>query len=377
VAGVVQRRPDLGDRAAGALLGLAVGVVEADAPDADTLLARLLRAAEVVAHGTPDRRELVEPGADATQALAITTPLALAHLQDEPGLVRALAPVVQRAAGLSDVARWGVAIQRAVRDAQLDGTLGRASGRERELTAADVASLLAAAASGPDPAVGTPLAGALAGGRWGASAVPFAARRGLDRRAPRLSGRLVRLGMLAVNAGAPVEEAWPLVPMLAGPRLGQAPFLHELAEDPGVVLGNRAALPDAVAQVDAVVSLCLVDADEVPGHLEHHEVVLVDRADAAANPNLSLVLADTAAAITTLRDEGKRVLVHCLAGRSRTPTVVAAYLAARTGLTGPEAFARVAPQVPHPDPLNRAFQAALEQLTPATRDGLGRGTPDR
>lgn len=363
---LLQRRPDLGDRAAGALLGLAVGARQAGGPQVEATLEALVRAAGPVAHGPADVAGLATPGGEAARALAVTVPLALAHLHDEPALVRDARALTaaQRLDGpvADEVVRWGLAVGRAVRDARDDGVLTRVTGQRRALTAADLGPLVTAAASRSDAALAAPLVGALAGGRWGATAVPFAQRRALDRRAPRLAGRLTRLAMLAANSGRAVEEAWPLVPMLAGPRLGQAPFLRELAEDPGVVLGNLTALPTAVGDVDAVVSLCLVDPGAVPDDVEHLEVALVDRADAAANPNLSLLLADTAAAIAVLRDEGRRVLVHCLAGRSRTPTVVAAYLARRAGLSGREAFARVAAQVPHPDPLNRAFQEALDRI---------------
>ena len=362
---LLQRRPDVGDRAAGALLGLALGIHLEAGPDAAARIATLEHAAEIAAHGVHVVDALAGHGA----THLVMGPLALAHLgDDEAGLARAardLAVVRHLDEALAEeLVAWAVAVRRAVRDVRLDARLERLAGRRDELVASDLVPLVTLAARPDGPPGSAATIGALAGGRWGASAMPFAWRRSLDHHTPRLAGRLVRRAMLAVNGGAPVEEAWPLVPMLAGPRLGQAPFLHELDEDPGVVLGNRAALPDAIPEVDAVVSLCLVDSQEVPAHLEHHEVVLVDRADAAANPNLPLVLADTAEAIATLRDEGKRVFVHCLAGRSRLPTAVAAYLARRAGLRGPEAFARVAAQVPHPDPLNRAFQQALERIGP-------------
>ena len=361
---LLQRRPDVGDRAAGALLGLALGVHLEAGPDASAQLTLLEHGAEVAVRGAPEVDDLAASGSPEP----VLVPLALAHLDDEPGLVRALRGVAVARHLDETVAEDLVArclgVQRVVRDARLDVRLQRMAGPRDDLGASDLVPLVTLAARPDGPPGSAATIGALAGGRWGASAMPFAWRRSLDHHTPRLAGRLVRRAMLAVNGGAPVEEAWPLVPMLAGPRLGQAPFLHELDEDPGVVLGNRAALPDAIPEVDAVVSLCLVDSQEVPAHLEHHEVVLVDRADAAANPNLPLVLADTAEAIATLRDEGKRVFVHCLAGRSRLPTAVAAYLARRAGLRGPEAFARVAAQVPHPDPLNRAFQQALERIGP-------------
>ena len=39
------------------------------------------------------------------------------------------------------------------------------------------------------------------------------------------------------------------------------------------------------------------------------------------NPNLEFVLDDAARTVKALRDEGKVVLLHCVEGRSRTPSV--------------------------------------------------------
>jgi hypothetical protein len=63
-----------------------------------------------------------------------------------------------------------------------------------------------------------------------------------------------------------------------------------------------------------------------PWHLgvEHIRVWLID-AGPKSNPNLEFVLDDTARIIQTLRAEGKRVLLHCVEGRSRTPAVAARY----------------------------------------------------
>ena len=46
---------------------------------------------------------------------------------------------------------------------------------------------------------------------------------------------------------------------------------------------------------------------------------------AEANPNLDFVLDDAARTVQALRGEGKRVLLHCVEGRSRTPSVAARY----------------------------------------------------
>jgi ADP-ribosylglycohydrolase len=80
-----------------------------------------------------------------------------------------------------------------------------------------------------------------------------------------------------------------------------------------------------------VVSLCRVGADPIlPGaDVEHVRVWLVD--SQGANANLHYVLDQAARQVLRLRQEGKRVLLHCLAGQSRTPAVAAIYSHLATG----------------------------------------------
>ncbi len=487
---LLRARPDIGDRAAGALLGLAVGdalgapyeggrqpprslemvgSAPGDGPGAgwspgewtdDTSLAICI--AEVTATGTLDEIPIggrfldwfeehgkgIGSGTRAVLSRAIasggpedlsrhaadwlreqprggagngslmrTAPVALANLGDDQAIVRD----ARRISGLThadDLAAeacvlWCVAIDRAVREQRLHGVrdglahlppdrahwwaerLDEAEAREAStfvpngfvvtaLQAAHAAihqtpipdvrparhlqdALTAAVHIGDDTDTVAAIAGQLLGARWGATAVPFRWRRPLHGWPGLHAGDLVRLAQLTVSGGRPADDGWPLVPMLSGYRAGQEPFLAQLPEDPDLLLGNLASLPDAVERVDAVVSLCRVGARDVPPHLEHHEVLLTDRADGLANLNLDTVIDDTVTAITTLREEGKRVFLHCVAGRSRMPTVAAAYLAAREGIGGPEAFERVARVVPHPDTHNRAFQEWLSaQRAPDT-----------
>lgn len=93
---------------------------------------------------------------------------------------------------------------------------------------------------------------------------------------------------------------------------------------------------------------------------------LVDSPDPAANPNLDFVLCDMAAAIRAWRDDGKTVYLHCVAGESRTPTVAAAYLADRLGISGRDALDRLRPVLPSTRP-NGGFLAALDRLWPPGR----------
>lgn len=365
-ASLLQRRPDVGDRAAGALLGLALGATRVGPQAAQDVRARLRHLVEAAGSGTvgvsapggTDPVALTGPTDGIRSAVGwvvLAVPLVLAGLGeggDDPAhRIRELVgqqvddPVVTEAA-----VQWGLALERAVRG----DDRGQASPAAGQVTTA-----LAPAMGSSDVGV---LVDALAGARRGATAVPFARRRALHAQGGPSSGQLVRAALVAVAGGRDAGEAWPMVPMLAGARSGQAPFLRELPGDPGVLLGNLASLPAALAQVEAVVSLCRVGEGAVPDELEHHEVLLLDRADADANPNLEFVLADTARAVATLRAEGRRVVLHCLAGRSRTPSVAAAYLARRDGVCGLEAFERVAACLPHPDPHNRAFQRALARI---------------
>jgi protein-tyrosine phosphatase len=134
--------------------------------------------------------------------------------------------------------------------------------------------------------------------------------------------------------------------------------------DDGLLLGNLAALSEVAGDVDAVVSLCRVGAAQVPPGVEHHEVWLVDRRGAQANPNLDLVVADTVEAVRTLRSEGRRVLLHGAGGRSRTPAIAAAVLADREGLSGRRALEIIGTAMPEHDRHNDTLLAAVERAYP-------------
>jgi nucleoside-diphosphate-sugar epimerase len=95
--------------------------------------------------------------------------------------------------------------------------------------------------------------------------------------------------------------------------------------DDGVLLGNLRLADRWAGDVDAVVSLCRTgtcDFAEV-GRRDHVQVWLVDQSGGNAHPHFAVDQA--ARAVAGLRAEGRRVLVHCAAGRSRTPAVAARY----------------------------------------------------
>lgn len=223
-------------------------------------------------------------------------------------------------------------------------------------------ALEAAVAIGDDTDTVAAIAGGLLGAIWGASAVPFRWRRMLHGWPGRRASDLVRLAVRTAWAGADDLQGWPSLARLPGD--GAAARVVPMPGDEGLLLGNLAAVDEVVGEVDAVVSLCRVGTQQVPADVEHHEVWLVDRPGDDANPNLSFVLADTVEAVRTLRDEGKRVLLHCSGGRSRTPAVAAAVLAERDGLSGHRALKVIGQAIAEQDRHNDTLVRAVEDAYP-------------
>ncbi len=120
--------------------------------------------------------------------------------------------------------------------------------------------------------------------------------------------------------------------------------------------GNLAAADSyAPFRYDTVVSLCrtnVLDADR------HIEVGLIDSARPDQNPNLEFVFADTAAAIDASVRAGRNTYVHCVAGASRTPSVLVAYLSRYCDMRPDAAFAHVAARMPWVSP-NTRFRSVL------------------
>jgi ADP-ribosyl-[dinitrogen reductase] hydrolase len=133
--------------------------------------------------------------------------------------------------------------------------------------------------------------------------------------------------------------------------------------DDGVWLGDIGALQSLPSGVNAVVSLCRVNDDDLPAGIEQIDIRLVDIAEPEANPNLDFVLTDTVRVIEQLRQEGRTVLLHCVACQSRTPTVAALYGARRKGISGELALQAVTDVVPDAWP-NRDFREAIKRLVP-------------
>lgn len=224
-----------------------------------------------------------------------------------------------------------------------------------------VDSLTTAVRIGGDTDTVAAIAGALLGARWGMSAVPFHWRRTLHGW-PGISGRgLEKLAFLAARKGEPGKYGWPIVDNIDYVPLQYGrPALSRHPHDDGVWLASATALDELPEDVHAVVSLCLTGAKQMPAHIEYLNFRLIDESDPTENPNLDFVLLDAARTIAAYREEGKGVLVQCVAGHSRTPAVGIAYSMLR-GVPLDRALPEVCDVLPMANP-NRGFKAALKRL---------------
>jgi ADP-ribosyl-[dinitrogen reductase] hydrolase len=195
------------------------------------------------------------------------------------------------------------------------------------------------------------IAGGLLGATYGASAVPAQWRRLLHGWPGLATRKLVGLSTRIVKEERPFS--YDLVRM--------TPVRHP--HDDGVWLGDVAALQSLPPGVNAVVSLCRVNDDDLPAGVEQIDIRLIDIVGPDANPNLDFVLTDTVRLIEQLRNEGRSVFLHCVACQSRTPTVAALYGARRQGISGLLALEDVTEVLPDSWP-NSDFRKAIKRLAP-------------
>jgi ADP-ribosylglycohydrolase/predicted protein tyrosine phosphatase len=240
-------------------------------------------------------------------------------------------------------------------------------------------ALEAAVRGGHDTDTVAAIAGGLLGAVWGASAVPLAWQRRLHGW-PSLRARdLIRLGLLTATGGQPDSAGWPAAPVFDYADYGAIHTLAAHPHDLGIHLGGVGILDQLPEDVDAVVSLCRLGADQVPAPGvaagDHVEVWLIDRDDSGANPHLAHVLHQAATTVAELRAEGRTVLLHCVQAQSRTPAVAAMYAMLTRGLAADQALADVRRALPGAHP-NDSFVAALHELDPVRqleRRNAGRG----
>nr|WP_083667387.1 ADP-ribosylglycohydrolase family protein [Mycobacterium sp. SP-6446] len=212
-------------------------------------------------------------------------------------------------------------------------------------------ALDAAVRCGNDTDTVAAIAGGLLGAAYGASAVPAQWRRILHGWPGIRSRDLVALATRIVKEDESVSyDLYRMTPV-------QHPH------DDGVLLADVAALQGIPSGVDAVVSLCRVNDDDLPLDVEQIDVRLIDIEGPDANLNLDFVLTDTVRLVEQLRNEGRTVLLHCAACQSRTPTLAALYGALKEGISGAQAMQDITKVLPDASP-NSDFREAIGRLAP-------------
>ena len=193
------------------------------------------------------------------------------------------------------------------------------------------------------------VAGGLAGAVHGIAGIPMRWTSAVHGRVPGTDRlwQLADLHHLAAaldGSTAPPYEA-PETPGLEPREVADGIWAADLD-------GARHSSPDF-----AVVSLCRT------GTRFRHEVqCFAYLTDDDANSELDTVLTDVLDDVAALRADGRRVLVHCFAGQSRTGLVLRAWMRRDQGLSAAEATDVVRRRWPHLSLWNQSFTRALERV---------------
>jgi ADP-ribosyl-[dinitrogen reductase] hydrolase len=197
------------------------------------------------------------------------------------------------------------------------------------------------------------VAGGLAGAVHGMAGIPMRWSSVVHGRVRGFGNRVWRLADLQELAAALDGKDWVHYNPGVIPRIGPTEVL------PGIWAAN---LDGARFSADdfAVVSLCRLGE---PFSHQVHRMAYV--ADNDYNTELDVVLDDVLEDMRALRAEGRKLLVHCHGGASRTGLVLRAWLMRERGMSADEATAHVAERWPHLGLWNASFTAALERLAGA------------
>lgn len=214
-------------------------------------------------------------------------------------------------------------------------------------------ALEAAVRGGHDTDTVACVAGGVLGAMWGQSAVPLQWRRRIFGWPDMVDRDIVELTARVLGV---TDGHWPLVEHQSYESWPHTDAVAIHPFDDGVVMSGSAVAQGARRvpgePIGAIVSLCMVGRSDL-AHFglspeDRVEVRLIDRP--GANPHLQLVVDEAADAIAAFRAEGKRVLVHCVAAQSRTPSVAARYAVRHLGVEPDEALAAVCAALPFAAP---------------------------
>ncbi len=341
---------DRSHRVAGALVGAAVGDA-LGAPFAGSPPGEFSRRFPVPARGVRTEMCGDPPGrftAEFAAALVVGTKLVAGEPVEPASRVQALPWAIRAARDAPSRGRGG---PDGHESAHLAGTMRRAldgedpTGLRHAGSFAEV--LRRAIDAGGETTGDAAVAGALAGATFGMAGIPMRWSSVVHGEA---AGRSWRLDDLQELAAALDGRAAPPYDPGVIPRIGPREVL------PGIWAGNLDGARYSDADF-AVISLCRLG--EPFGHEVQRMAYLADN---DYNTELDVVLEDVLADMAALRAEGRRLLVHCHGGASRTGLVLRAWLRRTEGLSADEATARVAATWPYLGLWNASFTAALERM---------------
>ena len=138
---------------------------------------------------------------------------------------------------------------------------------------------------------------------------------------------------------------------------------------PGVFIGDDRAATDATLVRDRGITRVLNVADECGARVADDPALRVMWVHLLDSPDERLLVADVSAACSFIDAgvaDGRGVLVHCRAGRSRSAMVVLAYLISRRSMSLGDAYAFLKAKRPEISP-NLGYVGFLLQLTPGQR----------
>lgn len=200
------------------------------------------------------------------------------------------------------------------------------------------------------------IAGSLAGAYLGVSRIPAKWRRVIQGW-PGMNYRdLLNLVVVKMDDKNIDEVAgWPLTESIQGTH---EDVLVQHPHDEGVWMASLKGLESLPEDVDAVVSMCRVGTNQVPGK-EIIEFWLIDQP--GENLDTEYVLKDAANTIAELRADDKQVVVHCVAAHNRTPVVAVAYSMLYKSVGFDQAWTEVRRALPNPQN-NEEFKEVLQKI---------------
>jgi len=204
---------------------------------------------------------------------------------------------------------------------------------------------------------------------WGLSAIPTIWRTQIHGWPDMRDRDLHALSINVMNKESKAENTeykWPNVDRMDYSSWSSTDNIAVHPHDSGVILAGFDAARGSVQtpiQIDAIVSLCRMGREDIshfnldPGN--HVEIRIID--EPGHNAHTQLTLADAADTVAYFRNQGKTVLLHCVAAHSRTPTVAALYSIRHKGVAPTDALTQVTAVLTNAHPNSEFTQIILHQ----------------